>query len=116
MSTKRGKHTCTMVDNEIIVVGDWIPGDKTVEIFDLDSLSWRSGPDLEIAYHVALPYQDSFIVIGGLQPSNTDESYNTIYKYDKVNEQWVLLDERLADGRMDFDAVYYNTLAVALCT
>ena len=44
MIETRGLHSCLVLNNEIFVAGGY--QQKTTEIFDLQSHSWRTGPDL----------------------------------------------------------------------
>ena len=44
MRERREYHSCLLLNKEIFVAGGW--GRKTTEIFDLQSKTWRSGPDL----------------------------------------------------------------------
>ena len=53
-------------------------------------------------------YEDTFLIVGGMQGSNELETWlDTIYEYD-VGQQdggWILRDEHLEQGRADFGVV-----------
>ena len=64
------------------------------EIFSLDSLTWREGPEAPYFYEASsAQLQDTFLVVGG-----TDEDGNhldTIYEFDHVTYDWLLRSQRL---------------------
>ena len=79
MKETRWGHSCLLLDNEVFVVGG--RGRKTTEIFNLQSRTWRSGPDLPKAIHnsqlvKSLPSsQYSAFLIGGYDYYNNASSY-----------------------------------------
>ena len=70
MKETRYSHSCLLSNKEIFVAGGWER--KTTEIFDLQSRTWRSGPDLpkEIGYSQLVKAQPSSqysaFLIGGI--------------------------------------------------
>lgn len=97
--TPRNDMACAMVHNsageqEIIAAGgDYV---ETVEIYNLQSGQWRTGnpfPDNGIFDATVVPLEESFLLVGGYDgyPLTLD----TIYKYNKDNDTWSLLETRL---------------------
>lgn len=71
--------------------------DGITEIFNLDTMQWRQGPVLDIAQAAALPYRDTFLLIGGFAEGSVE--LNTIYEYDKSNEAFLARPEKLSVPR-----------------
>ena len=84
-----------------VVVAAGSPTTAT-QIFSFESQTWRRGQDfpLEIAYGESVPFGDTFLVVGGL----TDNSQDTIYKYNIETEGWDLMPQRLKNARREFAA------------
>ncbi len=70
----------------------------SVEFLDLDTLTWapkQSLPhDLRLAESV--PFQDSFLIVGGDMDYNTGDSLDTIYYYNPAEDSWDLMDQKLS--------------------
>ena len=71
---------------EIVIIG----GDKdsSSQIFNLNSMSWRDGNDLDIELWsgASVPYGDTFLLVGGFSEPARRE-VDTIYKYDVVSDR-----------------------------
>ena len=89
MRVPRSGHSCLLLNNEIFVAGgngDTVEQWKTTEIFDFESNTWRSGPDLpkEIAYFQFMKAQPSSkysaFLIGGIE---TFDALSDVYGLEK---------------------------------
>ena len=87
MSEQRVAPSCGRIDNfvtgkeEVVVAGGYYHGDlQSVEIYSVHNDLWRQGNPLpnKIGFASYLPFEDSFIIIGGRSSSST--SLDTIYK------------------------------------
>ncbi len=67
------------------------------EIFSLRSLEWREGPPMpqDVRYAGSGQLETTFAVFGSNQPSDT------IYLFDEVNYDWILLENRLAEPKFN---------------
>ena len=75
----------------ILVGGDY-NGVTSVEFLNLETLVWEPRQNLPIDVYggASVPYQDSFLVVGGYQ-YNSDEFLDTIYYYNPNVDQWDLI-------------------------
>ena len=97
MKERRRRHSCVVVEDQIIVVGGW-DGTylKTSEIFNIQNRSWRSGPELPkgIVYAQLVKAREgmkySAYLIGGETGSNYLSSIygltKDLKKFDKIGD------------------------------
>ena len=80
---------------------------QTTEIFSLDTLSWRPGPTFSLSAPASVPFEDSFIVIGGYSENGAGElkSHSEIYKWDVETEDFVLMAQELSEARDTMEAI-----------
>jgi len=80
---------------------------KSVFIYNIESGLWRSGQNLpfKIKDAASVPYQGSFLLLGGWCYDCTDRSLDTVIKYNKDTGEWETLPARLAVGRYDHVAI-----------
>ena len=88
-------------ENAVVVAG----GDRGPNsfIFDLDTETWRSGPDLptHLARGASVQFQDSFLVVGGIDLETTVPC-DSIYKFVVSPEEgWLELPHKCRDGPSD---------------
>ena len=89
----------------VIVTGGY--GVKTTEIFSLDTLTWRVGPDFpyDVSYASVVPFEDTFLVVGGY---TEDFAFfgemDTVIKFDPLTESWIELPVKMKDTRESFAA------------
>ena len=84
---------------EIVVTGGYVEPSLSF-IFSLETLEWRSGPDLPqpIFSGASVPYGRSFLAVGGLEGATET---NGIYTFDPDEEEWVVLNRVLTTERED---------------
>ena len=92
--------------NEIVVAGG--TDSKTSEIFNLDTMKWRMGPDFPVITDLygarAVQYQDSFLIVSGYDRGGRGTYLTSILKFDHVNYEWIALPSKLQKGRSLFAA------------
>ena len=68
----------------------------------MDTLQWSAGPNLprKCAYGVSVPFEDTFLVVGGYSSVSLDQ----ILQFDQETETWITRTEKLATGRHYFAA------------
>jgi N-acetylneuraminic acid mutarotase len=73
------------------------------EIFDFDDNSWISGPSVEavsqLYYSTSIPYENSFLVVGGYDGYDGESNLDTIFYFDATAMEWTTLTRRLKTGR-----------------
>ncbi len=96
---------------EIVVVGD---GES--EIFSLESMSWRSGPDQSFPTSVltAAQLRKTFLVVGG-SAGDSNETVRKVYEYDPEEETFVLLEQELEVSRSEAAAVAIPENSIVNC-
>ncbi len=84
---------CGLIKNpengaEVVIVEDGVP-----EIFNFKEEAWRTGPTVgEFDYAGYAQIRDTFVEVGG----NTDAvELDSIYKFDHINYDWILMSQRL---------------------
>ena len=93
MKETRWGHSCLLLNNEVFVAGG--RGRKTTEIFNLQSRTWRSGPDLPKAiYNSQLvkahpSSQYAAFLIGGLDKFGHSKVYCDIFALTKNYESFI---------------------------
>ncbi len=77
-----------------------------VGFLDLNTLTWepKAGMPKEIYLGASVPYQDSFLIVGGYNKFSQDDYLSSIYYYDPINDEWDRLMERLTYKRREFAA------------
>ena len=85
-----------------------VVGRDSVEIYDLTTNEWRSGPRPPIdegnnlSTAVSVQYKDSFILVGG---KLNDYDYNQdIFQFNAQTHQWQILEQKLQRERYYFTA------------
>ncbi len=79
---------------EVVIVQEGIS-----EIFNFNkNLSWREGPSID-SYYSASSTQvtDTFVLVGGYKDNG--DFLDTIYKFDHINYDWILMSQRLQEPR-----------------
>jgi len=103
LPTPRAYLMCGMVhnangDQEVIAAGGGFSVNREVEIYNLQSGEWRTGNPLPLHLDDAtvVPLDESFLLVGGyLSDDDFPSKSNTIYKYEKQNDSWTLLDTKI---------------------
>ncbi len=97
--------SCGLINNpdngpEVVITED---GD--CEIFNVNSMSWRQGPQLATVSEAGFAQisGDTFVVVGG--DSYETGILDTIYVFDNVNYEWILLSQRLKIARRNSPGV-----------
>ncbi len=98
MTVDRTYPSCGLIKNpenglEVVVVQSGVS-----EIFNIRDESWRTGPPVEYFFDAGFAQiGDTFVIVGGL--GTGDEELDTIYKFDHINYDWILMTQRLEVGR-----------------
>ena len=50
-----------------------------------------------VRFGITVPYDDAFLLLGGHMGGK--ENYDMIYKFDPSTEDWVLMPERMSEGK-----------------
>ena len=94
MPTKRSYGSCGLTRNpdrgpEVVMAGY-----GTRDVFNLNELRWREGPELPQYLYLSSSVQleDTFLLLGGW---NGGEDTDAIYRYDNLGQDWVLEEQRL---------------------
>ena len=76
---------------------------KSSVFLDLETLTWEPKANLprEIKEGTSVPYQDSFLIVGGW---SVNRALNSIYYYNPSLDEWELLDQRMDFIRENFAA------------
>ena len=100
MADVRSNHGCGRVTNsatgkeEVVVAGgiSRVPGSccppiSTSEIYTVADDAWRQGPSLQKASygHTSLPYEDSFLIMGGYDGSSCSDSIYKVEFHDIIS-------------------------------
>ena len=87
----------------IIAAGGYYT-EKSVDFLDLDTLIWEPRPRMPINIYigVSVPYQDSFLIVGGYS-SDGPNYLDTIYYYNPMTDEFELLGQMM-DERETFAA------------
>lgn len=84
-------------------------GDDTkTHILNLKSLSWRSGPDLDVPvkYASVVQYGNTFLIVGGFRQKSSGERFRDIRQFDPEANKWIIRSEKLKTPKMDMAAVW----------
>ena len=138
MNMGRYRHSCGIIDSyggsgkDIIVAGGY-PYRQSVEIFSLDTETWRKGIlvhvatsefltklvsspgndlpyDLERAYSVR--WEDSFVLVGGYGNGNY---LDTLLKYEPMSDTWLELPGKLNIARRELIAIVVDQTIFPEC-
>ena len=86
---------------------------NTTEILNLDTLTWRSGPEFPVDgnafYGASAPYKDSFLAMSGYRrpdtPGGAWTKVDEVWYFDPSSDEWVLKEGRLETPREHFIAL-----------
>ena len=89
----------------ILVAGG--EGQASSEFLDLETLIWEPRANLpyQISNGGSVPYQNSFLIVGGYSTLLPDPFLNTIYYYNPDDDQWEQLPYTLED-RKDYPTAF----------
>ena len=103
MSVERRAPGCGLVNNkDVVFAGGYVSGSDdltSVEIFNLDEMSWRTGPfelPLPLSFPMSVQYGLTFVLVGG---ENNPTWYDHIYQFDKLTYGWIELSQRLSSPK-----------------
>ncbi len=104
MTVDRKYMSCGLINNpengiEVVIVED-----GTTEIFNLRDEEWKTGPTLE-SFDMAGYAQigNTFVVVGG--ENDAGVTIGTIYKFDNINYDWILMSQQLKVPRHGYPGV-----------
>jgi len=74
----------------------------------LDTFVWepRASLPYDIEFNQALPYRESFMLVGGQSDQVDAFALDTIYYYDPEEDEWELLEAKLEEGKHNFPLFY----------
>ena len=107
MRTSHSQPSCgilnTITGPEFIVAGG--EDSDVVEIFNLDSGTWRYGANLpEVRLGAAgVSYHGTLVIAGGV--AEGDDFYDNVIEYDIANDRWKRRNEKLSLPRFGAAAV-----------
>ncbi len=90
--------SCGLINNpengiEVVIVEDGV-----TEIFNFRDEEWKTGPTVEYFDHASYAQiGDTFVVVGG--ENDNFNAIDTIYKFDHINYEWILMSQRLQEPR-----------------
>ena len=104
MGVERNGPGCGLVNKkDVVIAGGFVSGSTddltSVEIFNLDEMSWRSGPfelPLPLSFPSSVQYGLTFVLVGG---ENSPTRYDHIYQFDKLTYGWIELSQRLSSPK-----------------
>ena len=85
----------------MIAGGNGAYQDTSAIFLNLDTLVWEPKQDLpvDLAWGASVPYQDSFLIVGG--DSDLEDDYlDTIYYYNPSLDQWELMENMIMKRRI----------------
>ncbi len=78
--------------------------DGGTEIFNLRDEEWKTGPSVESFERAGYAQiGDTFVVVGG--QDFFGDAIDTIYKFDHINYEWILMSQRLEVPRWGYPGV-----------
>ena len=80
---------------------------STVEVYDVASNTWTDGVNLPLPLYgaAAIPFEDTFLVIGGR--SNSTFFNDKVYRYNRQDSTWMEMPElRLSEGKYGIVAMW----------
>ena len=80
------------------VEGEGTDGLTSTDFLNLETLIWvpKQSLPFDIRYGASVPFQDSFLIVGGFSIGELEGYLQTVYYYDPNLDQWILIE------RMDF--------------
>ncbi len=101
--------SCGLINNPENGLEAVVVEDGHSDILNFNTLQWRAGPSLEYSFDRSGSAQltDTFVVVGGSNYAGTD-TLNTIYQFDHINYDWILLSKKMQIKRQG----YFGVLAV----
>ncbi len=104
MTVDRYRMSCGLINNPENGIEAVIVEDGVTEIFNFRDEEWRTGPavgSFSLAGYAQIG--DTFVVVGGEDDKNAD--LDTIYKFDNINYDWILMSQRLQVPRTLYPGV-----------
>ncbi len=115
MSVNRDIMSCGMINSPENGIEAVIVEDGTTEIFNFREEVWRTGPTVErFDYAGYAQIGDTFVVLGGEDVFNFP--LNTIYKFDHINYEWILMSQQLQVPRNNYPGVVAVPDEFVTCT
>ncbi len=104
MTVDRYLMSCGLINNPENGIEAVIVEDGVTEIFNFREEAWRTGPTVE-SFNQAGYAQvgDTFVVVGGR--NDAGDTIDTIYKFDHINYDWILMSQRLQVPRDTYPGV-----------
>ncbi len=100
-----GNQMCGLINNPENGLEAVIVEDGYSEIFNFNSLAWRDGPTLEPFDQAGFAQVgDTFVLVGGWSYEK-QRSLDTIYRFDHLNYEWILMEQHLQIPIQSFPAV-----------
>ncbi len=95
MTVDREHMSCGLINNPENGIEAVIVEDGTTEIFNFREEAWRTGPTVSREFDLAGFAQigHTFVVVGGR--TYAGDTIDTIYKFDHINYDWILMSQRL---------------------
>ena len=97
-------------ENAVVVAGGYYRSNSV--IFNLETETWRSGPDLptRLGGGASVQFQDTFLVVSGRGDFDTETGMfvfsKSIFKFvTSPEEGWLELPQKLSEGFSNFDAI-----------
>ena len=93
METSRYDPSCGLIRNPENGAEIVLAGYGTSEIFNLESMTWREGPESPYFYYASsAQLENTFLIVGGYDGT---KSIDTIYEFDQINYDWILRSQKL---------------------
>ncbi len=107
MTVEREYMSCGLINNPENGIEAVIVENGFTEIFNFRDESWRTGPPVNIFKYAGFAQiGDTFVVVGGENESIGNlYSIRTIYKFDHINYEWILMTQRLQVARSYYPGV-----------
>ncbi len=107
MTVDRFAMSCGLINNPENGIEAVIVEGGVTEIFNFRDEEWKVGPTVEFFNNAGYAQiGDTFVVVGGY--NDVSDAIDTIYKFDHINYDWILMSQRLHVPR----AVYPGVVAV----
>ncbi len=107
MTINREYMSCGLISNPENGIEAVIVEDGITEIFNFRDEEWKTGPSVEsFDYAGYAQIGDTFVVVGGENDEiSNDFALDTIYKFDHINYEWILMSQRLQVPRSFYPGV-----------
>ncbi len=103
MTVNRYYMSCGLINNPENGIEAVIVQDGVTEIFNFRDEEWKTGPTVEsFVFAGYAQLGDTFVVVGGHDDSGP---LNTIYKFDHINYNWILMSQQLRLPRDEYPGV-----------